>query len=1007
MSILRKVEQENGVDLGQVRVRGGDTVKGFYDAIVRVSQSILNAEEATRRPLTVRRPALYIEDDPLVSAQTLVEMVHLRAAETPDAVGIRFSGEELTYRSLSSSVIQVAHALRAQGVTEGDRVILVMPNSLWFFPLFYGVQQLRATAVPVYHVPQPDRIARIATHCDAKVIVTLRPLARPIKRRLKDALAPASILTLEAERLLGAPVDTSSPLPSPLPDDLAMLQYTSGTTGDAKGVMLTQSALITNVRQTIVGTLLDSNDVFVSWLPVYHDLGLIYMTMCPIYLGARLELLPVSLDADRWLSTITTARGTVTAAPDFAYRFVLRTCPDPAPYDLSSLKLALVAAEPVRARTIERFEARFQIPGVMRPGYGLAEASVGVCFYPPNAGPIIVDESGNVSAGSPLPEIALDIRDIDGRPMRPGQIGEICLSSPAQTLGYLNNPQATARLFFPDGRVRTGDLGYLDRQGRLFIVDRLKNIIIVGGRTVSPREIEEIADGLPEVRLSMAVGVDEGGDLGEQIHLIVEANVADPLLLSRELMARVEADLGIRPAKVHVTPPSTIPRTYNGKLRYPEMRQRLGDARPREGLKMAQKQAPVTAPDRQDFFRSRRVHLIDAQFQKGIAMGLCHNQLDPEQKLDGRTFQLKGRTFVNFASCSYLGLETDPQVKQGIIEATCAHGSSFIMSRAYASSPSYQRFADKLQEMMGAPVVVTPSTTLGSMSFMQVFINPGDLLLLDESVHNSVQLAASTTLQHGCEIKTVPHNDIQALEVILEAHRDADRRIWYCADGIYSMFGDLCPIHTLRELMDRYPNFYSYIDDAHGMSVHGERGRGYVLGEQETLHPKMIVAVSLSKSFGMGCGGALVLPNEAWRRMFRTTGPAMIFSTPVPPPMLGAGLVLADMHLSDALPGLQAALMERLAILRDACEAAGLENIADPRSPIQYILVGSDEHAAAVAARVLDEGWFINLAQYPAVAPGQAGLRLVIHNRLTRADLVGVVEAITRAKQALSQSTAK
>lgn len=586
--LVEQVELEldqdlDGIDIGEVEtveelywelVTGGDD---GGDSVVAGMASDAAGVEGLPHEQALRA---WLPGDPLADVDTLVGMIARRAAVTPDRVAVHHDGAELSYRALARQVAQVAGALREQGVGAGDRVLLVMPNSLEFFAAFYGAQHLRAVAVPLYHVPQPQRIARIAQHCDASVIVSHRPLSRPLRRRIEAAVGEDGPVLLDLPTLLTETLRAGLPLPQPEPDDLAMLQYTSGTTGDAKGVMLTHRALVANVRQAIPKARFTEQDVFVSWLPVYHDMGLITMTMCPMYLGARLVLLPVRLSVESWLGGIEAHGGTVTAAPDFAFRFVLRVGGNLERFDVYSLRMALVAAEPVRARTIARFEAELDTPGVLRPGYGLAESCVAVAFYPLDREQIAVDAEGYVACGTAVPGTELSIRSPDGRRLEPGEVGEVCFRSPSQTLGYFRNPEATRALFTPDGHVRTGDLGHLDAQGMLTIVDRLKNIIIVGGRNVSPKELEEAADGVAGVTLSMAVGVDEGGAAGEQVQLVVETDERQPdaalqRAVGRAVRQAVQERMGIRAHRVHVVPPGTIPRTYNGKLQYAQMRQRL------------------------------------------------------------------------------------------------------------------------------------------------------------------------------------------------------------------------------------------------------------------------------------------------------------------------------------------------------------------------------------------------------------------------------------------------
>ncbi len=520
--------------------------------------------------------------------ETLPEMLAWRARETPDATAFTFGETSRTFEQLRLEIDRFAAVIAGHGIGRGDRVLVALPNGPEFFAVFYGIQRAGATAVPIFPGSGADRVVDLSRVSGARAVVLEDSLDAAESAAIRGPVcaAGAELLTPAA----AADVEPLAELPAPRPDDLAYIQYTSGSTGDPKGVQLSHANLLTNIRQLIDGMEITAGDVFVSWLPVFHDMGLVLMTMVPFSLAAELVLLPTSLrNIRRWLEAIERHRGTFTAAPDFAYRLALRA---DGRHDLSSLRVALNAAEPVRPKTLEAFESTFGLPNVMMPGYGLAEATVGVSMWPPGTD-VAVDERGFPSVGPPFPEVELRILgdgepdggDLnsgevgEGRLLEAGEVGEILVRSPANTRGYLDDPQATAELYWRDGFLRTGDLGYLDPRGRLTIVGRQKNIIIQSGRNLAPSEIEQAADEPHEVRLAAAVGIDRGGQAGEQVYLFAEARRGESLAepdrreLATEIVRRVHDRLGVRPGRVYLLRPRTIPLTHNGKVRHRGLRQ--------------------------------------------------------------------------------------------------------------------------------------------------------------------------------------------------------------------------------------------------------------------------------------------------------------------------------------------------------------------------------------------------------------------------------------------------
>jgi acyl-CoA synthetase (AMP-forming)/AMP-acid ligase II len=491
---------------------------------------------------------------------TLVELLERRSMEQARRTAFLFEGNECSFGELWRRLNCFAANLLQRGLERGERVVLALPNGADFFTAFYGVQRAGGIPVPLNPESGPNRVADIAVHAGATLVLVPADVTKDLGATLGNHI---TVLPVTA----GSEPTEFIEYPLLVEDDICFIQYTSGSTGDPKGVLLSHRNLLANLDQLIAGMRITQDDVFVSWLPLSHDMGLILMSMVPFYLAARLVLLPARLTSVQpWLAAIQQHQGTLTAAPDFAYRFCTRYLKNPERFDLSSLRIALNAAEPVHLSTVQAFEHKFGLHNVMLPGYGLAEASVGVSTWIP-ALPVKADVHGNVSVGPPFPAMAVRIGSVDA-PLPPGNVGEILLRGPSITRGYHENPAATAQLQAGEGFIRSGDLGYLDSDGYLYIVSRLKDIIIHAGRNIAPREVEETLDGLSFVRQCAALGIDKGGVQGEQIYLFVEVRPGRRSLteLAGEIVRAFQTRFGFRPGRVHLLVPHAIPRTANGKL---------------------------------------------------------------------------------------------------------------------------------------------------------------------------------------------------------------------------------------------------------------------------------------------------------------------------------------------------------------------------------------------------------------------------------------------------------
>ena len=384
---------------------------------------------------------------------------------------------------------------------------------------------------------------------------------------------------------------------------------------------------------------------------------------------------------------------------------------------------------------------------------------------------------------------------------------------------------------------------------------------------------------------------------------------------------------------------------------------------------------------------------VDEVISDGVRRGLLHNDVEDEV-LDGRHVTVGGRRLVNFGSCSYLGLETDPRLKAAVRDAVDRYGTQFSSSRAYASAPLYRVAEAELAELFGRPVIVTPSTSMGHIATMPALIGSRDVLILDHQVHHSVQTAAKLVQAGGARVELIPHNDLRTLERRLESFRGTHRRVWYAADGLYSMYADFLPAAELDALAARHENLWLYVDDAHAFSWTGASGRGYAL---EHLSPaalaRTVVAGSLNKSFA-AAGGAITFPDEESRRFVATVGGPLIFSGPVQPPMLGAIVASARLHRSPEIAARQELLRSRIDLFNTLATEAHLPLVSESAAPIRYVGAGVASVAYRLTERLREAGFFVNTATFPAVPAKRCGARLTLTTHHTEDDVAGVVAAL-------------
>ncbi|APR76554.1 Non-ribosomal peptide synthase [Minicystis rosea] len=548
-------------------------------------------------------------------ARTWVDVVRGHAERTPAAIAFTFlvDGEEdeehLTFGELDRRARSVAVALRDAGYT-GRRVLLLYPPGLDFIVAFVGCLYARVVAVPVYP-PDPFRLERtvprlsaISESAGALAILTTRAMVAlaPVMLTHAPELAALPLLATDAfddapERWNGSDATCH---------DVAFLQYTSGSTASPKGVVITHRNATANVRMMAEVGGHDRDTVIVSWLPAYHDLGLIGAILHPLHLGARSVLFsPIAFIERpmRWPRALARHRATVTAAPNFAFDLCVRksTPAERAKLDLSALRMLMAGAEPINPTTLRRFAEAFGSSGLDTGaffiGYGLAEATLSVSAGWPGSGLIrsfssaalsegrleAIDENAGgarevVSCGWPLPHQRVLVVDPESHvPCEPGRVGEVWVSGPNVASGYWNRPEETdatfaARLATGEGPfLRTGDLGAF-HASELLVVGRRKDLIIVNGRNHAPQDIEwTVQRAHPKLSTSSAAAFAVARDGAEELVVVAElpssVDAREAEEVERAARRAVAREHDLRLARVVFVAAKSLPKTSSGKLK--------------------------------------------------------------------------------------------------------------------------------------------------------------------------------------------------------------------------------------------------------------------------------------------------------------------------------------------------------------------------------------------------------------------------------------------------------
>ena len=616
MELLLRTERAFGIALPEDTLQRAETVADLLDAVQRGAA----APDQDRSGGTLAPPSLVAaplididtaQDGAPLTATTLLDVLAWHVQAHPEQTQIIYlqddSEQRISYRQLADVAATVAAGLQRAGVVPRQSVAIMLPTSPDYFSSYFGILMAGAIPVPIY---PPARASQLEDHvlrhtgildnAQAVVLVTV-PEARVVARLLQ-ARVPGLRHVITPQQLAAgggtlAPVQVRG-------SDIAFIQYTSGSTGNPKGVALTHANLLANIRAMVQAVEATKRDVFVSWLPLYHDMGLIGAWLAPLYVGFPLVVMsPLAFLAKplRWLQTIHRYRGTLSAGPNFAYELCLKRIDDAAlaGLDLSSWRLAFNGAEAVSPDTVRRFAERFAACGLaaeaVAPVYGLAEASVGLLFPPlgriatidrvqrepftreHRAVPAAPDDAGAlrfVACGRALPGHAIRIVDDSGQEVSERIEGRLEFKGPSATRGYFRNPEQTARLFH-DSWLDSGDRAY-SAAGDVYITGRVKDIVIRGGRNLYPQEIEEAVGQVEGVRKGcVAVFGSPDPDTGtERLVVLAEARSAganakeNAKAMLRDAVSRaVISAIGEPPDEIVLAPPHSVLKTSSGKVR--------------------------------------------------------------------------------------------------------------------------------------------------------------------------------------------------------------------------------------------------------------------------------------------------------------------------------------------------------------------------------------------------------------------------------------------------------
>jgi len=372
--------------------------------------------------------------------------------------------------------------------------------------------------------------------------------------------------------------------------------------------------------------------------------------------------------------------------------------------------------------------------------------------------------------------------------------------------------------------------------------------------------------------------------------------------------------------------------------------------------------------------------------------GVLHLYTEDEQ-FSGRTITVKNNKMFHFGTTGYLGLEQDDRLKEAAISAIRKYGTQFPLSKSYISHTKYQELENVLQQMFETPVIVAKNSTLAHIAVIPTILRDEDAVILDHQVHYSVQNACQLLKPRGIPIEMIRHSRMDMLEERVKKLSQKHEKVYYMIDGVYSMFGDVAPLHEIISLVDKYDCLHVYVDDVHGMSWAGKNGTGYVKSVLPELHPKFILVSTLSKTFGAN-GASIITDNPEIFRKIKTFGGPLSFSAQLDPASVGAAIASAEIHLSDEIYKMQTELSTSIDYCNKLLKETNLPLVEYNTCPVFFVGVGVPTTGYNLVKRMMDDGFFVNLGAFPAVPIKNTGVRFTIsrHNQLD--DIKQLVDAL-------------